>query len=270
MAIEIKSMSNINFYFYLKGMPESQINLIKTTLNDVKCIDLASNSLPQIQQSNDDFKIAVIHHSNWNDNDNIKVDRIKLDLVIFLSAGRQLNKYDEIKLNTVSCRWWDNSNDFVINFKLLQEFISKYTDRHQPLTFEKYQIFIAPILPALSILCQGYLIAHSDNSNEFVQQSLAKIVWNDSLFLDTAQKEQMKLGKEEIVVKKWWIDVLNNGREIIGNKIFISRIDSEWNKLEKSQSDRDSLDKLIKKLKSKSQKIDPITVAKAYLAITPS
>jgi hypothetical protein len=250
-------MNNITLYHYLKGIED--IDAIKSIHENHLLNDL---NLDNIALSNDSFNIGIIHHSEWDKNHSN--NNLQFDLVFFLNSGKQLQKYDGVKLSHVNCRCWNNSTDFVNGFELLKEFIGKFTIENKEFILERYEAFIAPVLPALSILCQGYLAIYSDDPNQLVCQSLDKMGWDNSL-LNNAQKAQIENKKREVKATAWWSNVLLKDR---GSIILISQIDMEWSALGKAQDkDRDSLDKLINKIINGRESIDSITVAQAYLSI---
>jgi hypothetical protein len=252
-------MVKIVLYYYSAGMTEANSNRIKKVMTEED--HHLSTSNDNVILSNDCFNVGIVHHSHWNDNPS---DNLHFDLVVFLESGRELQKYDGGKLNKTNHRWWNNSIDFATRFELLKEFIGGLTDRNNEFTFEKYESFIAPVIPALSILCQGYLAVHSDDINEFVRQALDRMCWSNSLLNDT-QKTTIQNKKQEVKSTIWWSNVLPENRE---STLVMSRIDLEWSALGKTPGkDRDLLNKLINTITDGSNSIDSITVAQAYLSI---
>lgn len=254
-------MTKINVYFYSKGMDGSKISET-INQNDCELVYLYETSnIPNRTDPPKDFKLAVVHHSDWNSGSN-KLDRA--DLIIFLNAGEQLRKYDGNKTENRDCIWWDNSAHFIETFKLLKEFMDRCKNNKIP-TIQEYQAFIAPVLPALQILCQGYLVVYHRDENEFIQQALNTMGWAN---LKLTEEQSFNLSQKVDVVNRaeWWSHVLLQNIE---KSLLMARIDVEWSALGKTQGEEyQLLNELINKIINPSdQLIEPKRVAETYLSI---
>jgi hypothetical protein len=134
-------------------------------------------------------------------------------------------------------------------------------------TFTQNYLIRTYYIPAILILCQGYLLAYNNESNSDVVDALKKMGWNTDL-CSRELIEKLKERRSTVNTQKWWLDSLNNG--LIINEKIKAQIGIEWDQLYSSEttkrllSNRSYLDVLIEEIVTNSP-IQPTTVAKAYL-----
>lgn len=130
-------------------------------------------------------------------------------------------------------------------------------------------------LTAISILCQGYLIAHNSDpikleqgtqkpKNKTVDNALMKIGWTRKFINSEAGKNVIdnihkNSAREKCETKKYWIDVLGTNVDEVMRNI---------NKEISNEKGLHELSDLITKIYNETSDIDELTVAKAYCAIS--
>jgi len=208
--------------------------------------------------------VAVIHESRFDDairegtfnSVDGWVQQAQFDLVLFLSKGagepREYNGEEETgAVTTCKCKTkylLDNLNLFEAHLKSEDPKDWNCSD------------WIAPepeYLPALSILCQGYLAVHAedDDDQENVEAALEQMGWSDDLLPDDVD---VRAKKHEVAdpEKEYW--------QAFGGTEWIDQVKEEW--------ELDSVDgwgdveSLLNDIKE-NRSLQPDTVAAAYCAL---
>lgn len=199
--------------------------------------------------------ISIIHESKFDDVEEW-VRQAQFDLVLFLSkgAGRPTEYNGEKETGsetTCKCK----TKYLLDNLDLLEDHLKSENPRDWNCTG-----WIAPepeYLPALSILCQGYLALHAedDGTQENVEPALKQMGWSDDLISDDVDVRAKKHEVSDPEEEYWQVF---NGTESI------DQVKEEW--------ERDSMDgwgdveSLLNDIEE-NRNLQPETVAAAYCAL---
>ncbi|MBD2179293.1 hypothetical protein H6F42_20425 [Pseudanabaena sp. FACHB-1998] len=219
---------------------------------------------------------------------NYIVETLPSSLVVIYSGGTliktETDEGFELNVDRSSTIWnLKLEQQTISNFCVIQYPVSNGNEMNLEMALEAYtlgnnkeeffQILQGEkleILPALSILCQGYLAVHTDFDNHEVTTALEKMGWID--FNNSSEYSsiisQDVLNKKSVVQQiSWWLypfaEMNLQGSSILDE--IKKKIEKEWNE-KKCGKVCDCILQLLDLLKGKNLE-DPLIVARAYVSI---